>query len=563
MSEQTRFRCAIYTRKSSEDGLDQDFNSIEAQREAGEAYVRSQAHEGWAVVSDRFDDGGFSGGNMDRPALKRLMEAVAAGKVDVVVIYKIDRLTRSLTDFARLAETFDKHNVSFVSVTQQFNTTNSMGRLMLNVLLSFAQFEREITGERIRDKIAASKKKGMWMGGPVPMGYLVKDRRLVINEVEAAAVRKIFSLYLEVGDVPALLNRMEAEDIVTPLRQSRGGRSSGSKSFTRGHIYKLLSNPLYIGRVRHRSASHPGQHEPIIDLATWRSVQTQLTLNTQGSRRRRRRAETVEHLLADQLFSASGHRFIPTHAVKGARRYRYYVEDVSPEAKPRRLPAKEIELAVVAALQVYFGDKAQLSRDLGVSSPALGPMLEAAAVVAGQLKQSGKATRTAVDQLLSKVVFRETQIELRLFRFEILKCLGWRDEAQRTPLSNAHPADDHIVFCFPLLIRHRGKQLKLIVGGEETNNAKPDPSLITAVVRAHDWASRILAGESSTQIAREDGVTDGYVSQLLPLAFLAPSIVTGSLEGRQTPSMTADHLIWRTKIPSDWREQHAMLGVEP
>ena len=272
MPEQKQFRCAVYTRKSSEEGLEQDFNSLEAQREACEAYVRSQAHEGWKLIPDRFDDGGFSGGNMDRPGLQRLMTLVADGKIDIIVVYKIDRLTRSLTDFARLAEVLDKQGVSFVSVTQQFNTTTSMGRLMLNVLLSFAQFEREITGERIRDKIAASKKKGMWMGGPVPMGYDVKDRQLVINGPDASIVSSIFSLYLDEGNVPALLDRLSRDKIVTAPRTSAKGKLSGGKPFTRGHLYKLLSNPIYIGRVPHRTTSHPGQHQPIIDKAVWDRV---------------------------------------------------------------------------------------------------------------------------------------------------------------------------------------------------------------------------------------------------------------------------------------------------
>jgi DNA invertase Pin-like site-specific DNA recombinase len=290
MAEQKQFRCAVYTRKSSEEGLEQDFNSLEAQREACEAYVRSQSHEGWKLLPDRFDDGGFSGGNMQRPGLDQLMAEVRAGKVDVIVIYKIDRLTRSLTDFARLAEVLDKHGVSFVSVTQQFNTTTSMGRLMLNVLLSFAQFEREITGERIRDKIAASKKKGMWMGGPTPMGYDVSGRTLVINETDATIIRRIFEGYLAAGDVPTLLQQLTAGNVTTSRRTSVKGNHSGGRPFTRGHLYKLLSNPIYIGRIPHKATSHPGQHPAIIERSLWDRVQAQLAANTQGTRKRRRRA---------------------------------------------------------------------------------------------------------------------------------------------------------------------------------------------------------------------------------------------------------------------------------
>ncbi len=301
MGEKKTFRCAVYTRKSSEEGLEQDFNSLEAQREACEAYVRSQEHEGWKLLADRFDDGGFSGGNMERPALHQLIELVKAGRIDIIVVYKIDRLTRSLTDFAKLAEVLDKHGVSFVWVTQQFNTTTSMGRLMLNVLLSFAQFEREITGERIRDKIAASKKKGMWMGGVPPMGYDIVGRQLAVNDRDAATIKRIFALYLEEGNVPALLERLERENIRTAARYSAKGNHYGNRPFTRGHLYKLLANPIYIGRVPHHDISHRGQHAAIIDKATWDAVQTVLADNTQGPRSRRRRAAPQTHLLEGLL----------------------------------------------------------------------------------------------------------------------------------------------------------------------------------------------------------------------------------------------------------------------
>jgi len=342
VSAKPRLRCAIYTRKSSEEGLEQDFNSLEAQREACEAYIKSQAHEGWTLVRDHFDDGGFSGGNMERPALKGLMQRVDAAEIDIIVVYKIDRLTRSLTDFARLAETFDAHKVSFVSVTQQFNTTSSMGRLMLNVLLSFAQFEREITGERIRDKIAASKKKGMWMGGVPPIGYDISDRKLVVNADQAKIVQSIFSLYLDARTVPELMDRLMAEKIKTAPRTSSRGSEYGGRPFTRGHLYKLLSNPIYIGRIPHGKTSYPGQHEAIIDQSTWEAVQAQLSANTQGQSRRK--SQRAEWMLDGLLYAASGARLVPSHATKGGRRYRYYIEPgTSADQNPVRLPAREIE----------------------------------------------------------------------------------------------------------------------------------------------------------------------------------------------------------------------------
>jgi site-specific DNA recombinase len=257
-------RCAIYTRVSTDQGLEQDFNSLDAQREACEAYIKSQAHEGWRVIRDRYDDGGFSGGSMERPALQKLLADVEARRIDVIVVYKVDRLTRSLADFAKLVETFDAHGVSFVSVTQSFNTTTSMGRLTLNVLLSLAQFEREVTGERIRDKIAASKKKGMWMGGVVPLGYRIEDRALHVVEDHAAIVRSVFRRYLEAGSVVRLKQQLDAEGVRIPIRIDGAGRSTGGGLFSRGHVYKLLSNPIYVGRIAHKGQVHEGQHQPIV-----------------------------------------------------------------------------------------------------------------------------------------------------------------------------------------------------------------------------------------------------------------------------------------------------------
>jgi DNA invertase Pin-like site-specific DNA recombinase len=286
-----RRRCAIYTRKSSEEGLEQEFNSLAAQGEACEAYIRSQQHEGWVLARPRYDDGGFSGGNLERPALQRLLADVRTGRIDIVVVYKVDRLTRSLADFARLVEIFDGQGVSFVSVTQQFNTTSSMGRLTLNVLLSFAQFEREVTGERIRDKIAASKKKGMWMGGNVPLGYDANERTLVINPVEAETVRRIFALYRELGCVRRVKEEADRLGLRTKFRPTENGAERGGKPFSRGHLYILLSNPIYTGQIAHKGQLHPGQHPPLIDGASWSTVRDQLAANTSDHRHRAKAAE--------------------------------------------------------------------------------------------------------------------------------------------------------------------------------------------------------------------------------------------------------------------------------
>ena len=279
LDRKTMMRCAIYTRKSSEEGLEQSFNSLDAQRESCEAFINSQMHEGWRVLATRYDDGGYSGGSMERPALKRLLADVAANRINVIVVYKVDRLTRSLADFAKIVETFDAKGASFVSVTQQFNTTTSMGRLTLNILLSFAQFEREVTGERIRDKIAASKKKGMWMGGLVPLGYDLEDRKLVPNPKEVALVSKIFSLYLELGCVRKLAERLDREEIRSKVWITRTGARLGGATFARGALYNLLRNRLYIGAIRHRDQWYAGEHKGIVPRSLWDRVQAQLNNN--------------------------------------------------------------------------------------------------------------------------------------------------------------------------------------------------------------------------------------------------------------------------------------------
>ena len=354
-------RCAIYTRVSTDHGLEQDFNSLHAQREAAEAYVKSQAQEGWRVVRERFEDGGFSGGTLDRPALQRLLTAIRSGLIDLVVVYKVDRLTRSLTDFARLVELFDAAGVSFVSVTQAFNTTTSLGRLTLNMLLSFAQFEREVTGERIRDKIAASKRKGLWVGGIVPLGYAVRDRKLVIRADEAAIVRLIFERYLALGSLPALQRELRERGVVTRQRTLSSGRTIGGVALTNGPLGYLLRNRVYLGELNHRGTSHPGQHAPIVTAALFDAVQEKLTVNRNG-RRLQRRASGA--LLLGRLFDDRGNRMTPSTARKGPIRYRYYVSSVLAQGRPseagsvRRVSASAIEALVVEALRTAYPDDA-------------------------------------------------------------------------------------------------------------------------------------------------------------------------------------------------------------
>ncbi len=355
-SNKKRRRCAVYTRKSTDEGLDQEFNSIDAQRDAGHAYIASQRAEGWIPVADDYDDPAYSGGNMERPGLKRLLADIERGLIDIVVVYKIDRLTRSLVDFSKMVEVFDRHGVSFVSVTQQFNTTTSMGRLMLNVLLSFAQFEREVTGERIRDKIDASKRKGLWMGGVPSLGYDVVNRKLVVNEAEAAVVRRLFAEYPSAASTTLFVQQLRHEGVTTKSWVTQSGNERVGKLMDKGALYRILNNPIYVGRICQKGVCYPGEHTPIVTQAQWDAVQTALASKPNGMRKGQIRSERPA-LLKGLIYTADGCAMTP-HATKGrgGRLYRYYLptRDVKERAGVsalRMLPAGEVEEAVVAQLR--------------------------------------------------------------------------------------------------------------------------------------------------------------------------------------------------------------------
>jgi site-specific DNA recombinase len=341
-----KLRCAVYTRKSSEEGLEQEFNSLDAQRESCESYVASQRAEGWMLLADRYDDGGFSGGTLERPALRRLMADIETGAIDIVVVYKIDRLSRSLMDFAKLVELFDRKGVTFVSVTQSFNTTTSMGRLTLNVLLSFAQFEREVIGERIRDKIAASRKRGMWMGGFVPLGYVVKDRKLIIDETEAELVRSIFKRFVKLGSGTKLVRQLALENV----------RNRYGKLIDKGALYKVLNNRTYVGEAVHKGTAYPGEHQAIIDRALWDKVHS--VLKESPRKRANRTRVQSPALLKGLIFGPNGVPMTPAHTRKKGKLYRYYVATSAirsgvPDHNPiRRIPATEIEAAVVHQIKL-------------------------------------------------------------------------------------------------------------------------------------------------------------------------------------------------------------------
>lgn len=553
-------RCAIYTRKSSE-GLEQDFNSLEAQREACEAYIKSQAHEGWSLIPDPFDDGGFSGGNMDRPALTRLMDKVRAGEIDVIVIYKIDRLTRSLMDFAKLAEEFDEHGVSFVSVTQQFNTTTSMGRLMLNVLLSFAQFEREVTGERIRDKFAASKKRGMWMGGPVPLGYDVENRALVINEAEAATVRTIFALYLEQGNVREVVEELSRLDLRTKRVVTKAGRVMGDKSFTRGHVYKILGNPLYIGDVSHKGERYTGLHQPIIEKVTWNSVQELLGDNEQGGARKRRNAKATS-LLAGLIVDEFGTTLTATHTVKDGKRYRYYASRKSTArgahnqpVSSYRIPAAEIEPVVVREIVALLRDGQRLSGALGLDRAPpheLAQALTHAGLLADEIDAAlPSAQRTLLEGPVERVRLATDSIAIELNRPALTqRLLG-------EPLEG-----DPVVLDVAISITRRGVESRLVVESPSSQSARSaDDALVRGIACGRAWFEELSTGKASsfTEIAQRVGVTDRYVSRMVDLAFLAPDIVEAILAGEQKRDVTVKSLTVDGSVPVRWEEQRGLV----
>src|SRR6185437_15895314 len=417
-ASRARIRCAVYTRKSSEEGLEQEFNSLDAQREACEAFIRSQRHEGWIVLPELYDDPGFSGGTMDRPALQRLLADVAARKIEALVVYKVDRLTRSLSDFAKIVEIFDANAVSFVSVTQAFNTTTSMGRLTLNVLLSFAQFEREVTGERIRDKIAASKKKGLWMGGVVPLGYRLEEQKLYVNDDEAATVRLIFDLYLELGSIRALQRELKRRDIRTRVRTLASGEKVGGVHLTNGPLSHILRNRHYLGEINHHRRSWPGEHPAIIDPETFETVQGRL----QEQRLARVTRLKSRALLRGKLFNEAGERLTPAYAVKGGVRYGYYVSTSAMQSRDRvaspihRLPAAALETAVVNALRLALEEHGPQGPGIDASKnagPVGCPATAAAQPWTSQFRSSDAAqSQILIDAHLVRVVVLRDRLEI-------------------------------------------------------------------------------------------------------------------------------------------------------
>jgi DNA invertase Pin-like site-specific DNA recombinase len=548
-------RCAIYTRKSTEEGLEQDFNSLDAQREACAAYVQSQKGAGWRLHRARYDDGGLSGATMERPALQRLLQAVEGGQVDIVVVYKVDRLTRSLTDFAKIVETFDANGVSFVSVTQQFNTTTSMGRLTLNVLLSFAQFEREVTAERIRDKIAASKKKGLWMGGPVPLGYDVRDRKLVVNEAEAKLVRRLFARYLALGTVRRLKDEADRQGLVTKRRVSRSGKETGGRPFSRGNLYRLLANPIYVGRIPHRGESYPGQHDTIVDQETWTRAQDQLRANARTRRSAINAASPS--LLTGLVFDETGDRLCPTHANKKGRRYRYYISkrlmhDRHKHLDGWRLPAQELEALVQKLLADALAESQRQSVNNDDEPPAGWDGWEHFLP-----KGTPEERRALIHEAIQRIDLSPTELRLTLRESVLVARRGEsRDATALQPLCR---------LTVPIALRRRGVERKIVIQNGSNRRAEPDPVLCRLISRAHNWVRQLARSEAASvkTVAAREGFDGSDVSRILPLAFLAPDIVQAILEGRQPPELTARVLMRLPSLPADWQAQRRRLGFPP
>jgi site-specific DNA recombinase len=529
-------RCAIYTRVSTDHGLDQEFNSLDAQYDAASAYIKSQAHAGWTLIRSRYDDGGYSGGSTDRPDLQRLLDDIRARKLDVIVVYKVDRLTRSLADFAKLVELFDAHDVSFVSVTQQFNTTTSMGRLTLNVLLSFAQFEREVTSERIRDKIAASKRKGLWVGGTLPLGYHMKDDKIAVIEDEAERVRLIYRRYLELGGVNALVRDLRERNLRSKSRLLATGATRGGVLFGRGSLFYLLRNRFYIGEVKYKDEILPGEQPAIMDRALFDAVQQKLTeqWTTQSTAR-----NASDHLLTGLLFDDAGHRMVPTHATKSGVRYRYYVSlpHLHGESKTAsvgsvsRIPATDIEDVIVKSFHEHL--------------------------IAQKEKPSSSRTQVGDRKLLQDSIARidvhEDHLAIRL-----------------KPADHEETSDstDDRLLSIPWQKPPSNKSRQILLPhGIPRNEVRPTrierrARLVSAIARGRRWLDEVVSGSVTDvqQIATRQKCSVRQVNMTISLAFLAPDLVRAAVEGRLPRGIGVERL---RDAPVEWSRQFEALGLNP
>jgi site-specific DNA recombinase len=543
-------RCAIYTRVSTESGLDQDFNSLDAQYDAAQAYIRSQAHAGWTLVRTRYDDGGFSGGSTDRPALQQLLDDIRAHRINVIVVYKVDRLTRSLADFAKLVELFDAHGVSFVSVTQQFNTTTSMGRLTLNVLLSFAQFEREVTSERIRDKIGASKRKGLWVGGVVPLGYQTKDRKITIVPDEAKTVRHIFRRYLDLGSLNLLLTDLRQTGIKTKLRPLSNGRTIGGIPFTRGSLAAFLRNRFYVGEVRYKGEVFPGEQTAILDRAPFEAVQTKL--DQQRANRAKARQQS-QSLLMGRIFDERGNRMTPSYAVKNAVRYRYYISAAliqgQPEnaAKLNRVPATEIEKLILSAVRKNLAGKPHNIVEVAGSDSLNEKELISAHVARVDVKPDHLAIQLSANSERDSAARRRRRF-------------AKHDEPAH---HNPH------VLVVPWKKRPSKRPREIIRPASTSSHPNPRPiraetraKLVTAIAKGRHWLDALIAGTVTNveQIAAREKCSIRQVNRTITLAFIAPTLVQAAVDGRLPRGIGVASL---REFPAQWTRQYERLGLAP
>lgn len=535
-TERKVFRCAIYTRKSTEHNLDLEFNSLDAQREACEAYIKSQAHEGWRLVPDPYDDGGVSGASLDRPALQTLLADVRAGKITTVVVYKVDRLTRSLADFAKLVELFDQFEVSFVSITQSFNTTSSMGRLTLNVLLSFAQFEREVIGERVRDKIAASKRKGIWVGGPVPLGYRSIDKKLVVVPEEAETVRTIFTRYLAVGSIGALIEDLDRRGIRTKANSRPGSRQRGGIRFGTGSLGYLLKNRLSIGEVVYRGESHRGEHAPILDRELFEAVQAKLAANTVARQVRRRGTAAI---LTGRIFDDRGNRMSPSHSNKLGVRYRYYVSQAILQQRKAeagsiaRVPATEIETLVLDGIRKHCASIGEAEDPTTI------------------------ADRDLIERYVDSVIVKPQALEVRLVL------------ASETSAPTEEPSiNDPDPGQLPtIMLAWTAPTFAAVKGIVHAPSAKPElklesrDALLIAIAQARAWIDDIQLGRTASfaEIAKREAQGERYVRQLATLAFVSPRIIAAIVDGTAPADLTVTDLA--KALPYSWAEQEQGIGL--
>lgn len=530
--DKKKVRCAIYTRKSSEEGLEQDFNSLDAQREACEAYIKSQMHEGWFLLDKQYNDGGFSGGTMERPAFKELLKDIENDKIDIVVVYKVDRLTRSLMDFSKIIDVFDRHETSFVSITQQFNTTTSMGRLTLNILLSFAQFEREVTGERIRDKIAASKKKGMWMGGKVPLGYLKEDKKLVVHNEDAQKVQMLFDKYLELKSVPKLMHYLKENKIKTKT----------DKYFSKGQLYHLLANKIYIGKITHKDKVYDGEHDAIICDETFEKVQKLLYENkvdkTCGVK------SSSNSLLASLIYDDFGNKMTPSHSNNHGRRYRYYIsralKNNEETGSVSKIPAGEVEKFVIETTKEFLQDKEQIQKIVSEYKISKQNKL---IYIAQDIQDYSEPK--LIRAIIHKIMVSKNLIEITYNETSIKKVLNTLANNQEIVIPDKSKNLTPIVISKNIKLTQPSRNDNiLILNAKEYDTPEPNPYLVNAIVKSFYYHKQIQSGKTIEDLQTEEGLKDSkYIRNIMNLKYISPELTEQILNGTQPKYLSLQKLI--------------------